>query len=134
MTEHAAELAAEKEQPFQPIGGIHEEFSAAAVPDVAPGVPEKPVEKAVEKPAEKPHPAMGNKRESTLQKIARLDISGRIQLAMKGTKEERGLLIRVPEPNWSPWPYWNPRKSATARWKKLPVRRMFSRRCCAPFR
>ncbi len=29
-----------------------------------------------------------------LQKIAKLDIKGRIQLAMKGTKEERSLLIR----------------------------------------
>jgi hypothetical protein len=34
------------------------------------------------------------KRGSALQKIGRLDITGRIQLAMKGTKEERALLIR----------------------------------------
>ena len=33
-------------------------------------------------------------RGSALQKIAKLDIRGRIQLAMKGTKEERSLLIR----------------------------------------
>src|SRR6185437_5445018 len=33
-------------------------------------------------------------RGSALQKIAKLDIKGRIQLAMKGTKEERSLLIR----------------------------------------
>ena len=29
-----------------------------------------------------------------MQKIAKLDIKGRIQLAMKGSKEERGILIR----------------------------------------
>ena len=39
-------------------------------------------------------PGAGEKRDSTLQKIARLDIKGRIQLAMKGTKEERSLLVR----------------------------------------
>jgi len=33
-------------------------------------------------------------RGSVLQKIGRLDIKGRIQLAMKGTKEERAILVR----------------------------------------
>ena len=33
-------------------------------------------------------------RGSALQKISRLDIKGRIQLAMKGTKEDRSILIR----------------------------------------
>lgn len=33
-------------------------------------------------------------RGSVLQKIAKLDIKGRIQLAMKGTKEERSILVR----------------------------------------
>src|SRR5438477_11383701 len=33
-------------------------------------------------------------RGSALQKISKLDIKGRIQLAMKSTKEERSLLIR----------------------------------------
>jgi hypothetical protein len=42
------------------------------------------------------HPRMdeGSKRDSTLQKIGKLDIKGRIQLAMKGSKEERSILIR----------------------------------------
>jgi hypothetical protein len=31
---------------------------------------------------------------SVLQKISKLDIKGRIQLAMKGTKEERAILVR----------------------------------------
>jgi hypothetical protein len=34
------------------------------------------------------------RRENTLQKINRLDVKGRIQLAMKGNKEERSILIR----------------------------------------
>ncbi|MGC2272529.1 MAG: hypothetical protein WA539_11145, partial [Candidatus Sulfotelmatobacter sp.] len=34
------------------------------------------------------------KRENTLQKINGLDVKGRIQLAMKGNKEERSILIR----------------------------------------
>ena len=38
-----------------------------------------------------PKPAQ---RENTLQKINHLDVKGRIQLAMKGNKEERSILIR----------------------------------------
>ena len=34
------------------------------------------------------------KRENTLQKINHLDVKGRIQLALKGNKEERSILIR----------------------------------------
>ncbi len=34
------------------------------------------------------------KRENTVQKINHLDVKGRIQLALKGNKEERSLLIR----------------------------------------
>ena len=45
-----------------------------------------PIKKAQLNPAEE--------RGSALQKIAKLDIKGRIQLAMKGSKEERSLLIR----------------------------------------
>jgi hypothetical protein len=33
-------------------------------------------------------------RDNTVQKINRLDVKGRIQLAMKGNKEERSILIR----------------------------------------
>jgi hypothetical protein len=35
-----------------------------------------------------------SKRDNSVQKINRLDIKGRIQLAMKGNKEERSILIR----------------------------------------
>ena len=40
-----------------------------------------------------PHPG-GDRRDSTLQKISKLDIKGRIALAMRGNKEDRSILIR----------------------------------------
>src|SRR5438132_122302 len=42
----------------------------------------------------KQHISHDEERGSALQKISKLDIKGRIQLAMKGTKEERSLLVR----------------------------------------
>jgi hypothetical protein len=43
----------------------------------------------------KKRPGLGEgKRDSTLQKIAKLDITGRIALAMRGNKEDRTILIR----------------------------------------
>ena len=40
-------------------------------------------------------PVLGEgKRDSTLQKIAKLDIKGRIALAMRGNKEDRTILVR----------------------------------------
>jgi hypothetical protein len=41
-------------------------------------------------------PPEGQERESTLQKIAALTVSQRMALAMKGTREERAILIRDP--------------------------------------
>jgi hypothetical protein len=47
------------------------------------------------KPLKKPiSPPEEVRRDSTLQKIAKLDIKGRIALAMRGNKEERSILIR----------------------------------------
>lgn len=100
--EHAGEIAADLDKPFQPLGGFHDEIpvegetkAAAAAASAAP-------------PAATPHPSspggapahkkfvnpQDEQRGSTLQKIAKLDVKGRIQLAVKGTKEERSLLIR----------------------------------------
>lgn len=105
FAEHAAEIATEADKPFQPIGGIYEEIpmelepkaaaAAASAPTGAPGAP-------AAHPASTPHPGFHKKlvnphdeqRGSVLQKIARLDVKGRIQLAMKGSKEERSILIR----------------------------------------
>ena len=44
--------------------------------------------------AKKPHVSQEAERGSALQKISKLDVKGRIQLAMKGSKEERSILIR----------------------------------------
>ncbi|HEX7892707.1 MAG TPA: hypothetical protein VF447_00855, partial [Terriglobales bacterium] len=104
MTEHAAEIAAEGDKPFQPLGGMHEEEhvehpQAAAATAAAASAPAVVPAPAVVVPAPVPHkkplvnPA-DEQRGSVLQKIAKLDIKGRIQLAMKGTKEERAILVR----------------------------------------
>jgi hypothetical protein len=95
MTEHATEIAAE-EKPFQPIGGMpeslleHEEAepkaAAAAAAAAAGGAPSDPVKAAA--------PKKVIQRGSALQKISTLDVKGRIQLAMKGSKEERAILVR----------------------------------------
>jgi hypothetical protein len=98
MTEHASEIAAEANKPFQPIGGIQEEASvaepkamaAAAAAVVAPARPAP----GVKMPPKKLTNPEDEQRGSVLQKIAKLDVKGRIQLAMKGTKEERSILVR----------------------------------------
>jgi hypothetical protein len=101
LKEHATELAAEGEKPFQPLGGIYEEISepepevaaaaaaASASPATAPQ--NRPGAKAAPKKIVNPQ---DEQRGSVLQKIARLDVKGRIQLGMKGTKEERSILVR----------------------------------------
>ena len=109
LAEHAPEIAAEKDKPFQSVGGIVEllgsnyfpvsenkemtEIVATATdavaasngPTAAATAPAKPVAQAGPKPG---------LRDNSVQKINRLDVKGRIQLAMKGNKEERSILIR----------------------------------------
>jgi hypothetical protein len=98
IAQHAAEIAAEGDKQFEPIGAAHE------------GVVEAPAEAKSEATASATSPAGATavrravqkkwilsaeeQRGSALQKIAKLDTKGRILLAMKGTKEERSLLIR----------------------------------------
>jgi len=112
LAEHAAEISANEGKPFQAIGGIMDllgadYFPVVAVKDIATesepvkassgaaaaaakALAAKPV---VAKPGE-PGAAAPPKRENTLQKINGLDVKGRIQLALKGNKEERSILIR----------------------------------------
>jgi hypothetical protein len=98
--EHAAEIATQEEKPFQPLGGFHDllpavaapQALAAAAPAAAGPTPSAPQTKPPT--PKKPAPGEEERRGSVLQKIARLDIKGRIQLAIKGTKEERSILIR----------------------------------------
>ena len=98
LTEHASEIAAEGDKPFQPIGGFHEETTAATPQAVAAAAgaaatPGKPAT-TVKTPPKKLTNPEDEQRGSVLQKIAKLDIKGRIQLGMKGTKEERSILVR----------------------------------------
>jgi len=106
ITEHATEIAATPEKPFQPVTGI-DELPALTTSEPVPVPPALPVAatgavaaaaapaKTQFRPVMKHAPsAPAEGRESTLQKINRLDIRGRIQLAIKGNKEERSLLIR----------------------------------------
>ena len=104
---NAAELAAEKDRPFQPIGVIHEGEGGEAGDEVASSaaaresaIPEAAKTEAEKLAAAAAHakkhapPAQGERRDSTLQKIAKLDVKGRIALAVRGNKEERSILIR----------------------------------------
>jgi len=101
-TEHAAEIAVETGKVFQPVGGEHEELPdqdqalAAAAGAGTTSSETKTVEVTPQrKPAAKKWIlSTAEQRGNALQKIAKLDIKGRIQLAMKGNKEERSLLIR----------------------------------------
>src|ERR1700728_2710099 len=104
LAEHAQEIAAQSDKPFQPVGGIVDLLGA----DYFPVSENKSmteiveVEEAVAQPAAAaPAPAKAaasqpepGKRDNTMQKINRLDVKGRIQLALKGNKEERSILIR----------------------------------------
>jgi hypothetical protein len=102
LEENAAELAAEKDKPFQPIGMSLDEIageaegeaSPAAVADATTAAAEKEVADASAAKAKKAAAAKESRRDSVLQKIAKLDIRGRITLAMRGTKEDRSILIR----------------------------------------
>jgi hypothetical protein len=113
LEENAEELAAEQDQPFLPIGIFLEEAggeaTAAATEPQAPvgviaGTPasgKSATAVAVAKSAagaipgkKHPLPAPEGRRDSTLQKISKLDIKGRIALAMRGSKEDRSILIR----------------------------------------
>src|SRR5213078_2043628 len=98
----AGEISAEGNKEFQPIGGFYDEFVTGSDKDVlesetAP--PSTSSEKTAAAPKKAPagkkqHLSHEEERGSALQKISKLDIKGRIQLALKGTKEERSLLIR----------------------------------------
>lgn len=97
LQEHAGEIAAEGEKPFQAIGGMVD----LLMPDSSVGeTAEAPEPGAPATPAPKPRiPVVpkapdASKRVNTVQKINALDVKGRIQLALKGNKEERSILVR----------------------------------------
>jgi hypothetical protein len=111
LAEHSKELALEGDKPFQPLGGL-QELELMSARDAAEEVAQPPSEPQPAVPAEatatssaaaavKPAHVIPKKAKSAdtekgtaLQKIAKLDVKGRIQLAMKGDKEMRSILIR----------------------------------------
>jgi len=107
LAEHATEIIAEADKPFQPVGGIVELLGSDYFPvtenkpmtEIAGTAPQPAAAGATAGAAAAPArakvvtPQVGQ-RDNTVQKINRLDIKGRIQLAMKGNKEERSILIR----------------------------------------
>ena len=102
MTEHAAEISADAGKKFEPVGGIYQEFhteggetEAEGVGDGSTAESESGTAAAARRaPKKKSFLGAGHEKGTALQKIAKLDVKGRIQLAMKGDKEERSLLIR----------------------------------------
>lgn len=95
--EHASEIAAEADKPFQPLGGLHEELPVEepkAAAAAASATPAAHASAAAATPHKKLVNPQDEQRGSVLQKINKLDVKGRIQLAVKGTKEERSILIR----------------------------------------
>jgi hypothetical protein len=113
LKENAAELESEKDKPFHPIGAMHDDLGTEVAEAVAaPAAAGVTAVRAAGTGAEtkiaagtaaaiaaahaKQQAAPGHveRRDSTLQKIAKLDVKGRIALAVRGGKEERSILIR----------------------------------------
>jgi hypothetical protein len=100
INDHMHDIEAEGEKPFQAIGGIVDLLGENYFP-VSPAEPAETEMLAATTAAYEAttaattkRPPVEAKRENALQKISHLDVKGRIQLALKGNKEERSLLIR----------------------------------------
>jgi len=95
LSEHAEEIIAEAGKAFQPCAAYEEGMSESTQGATsAQPAGDGSAAAARRAPAKKWILSSDEERGSALQKIAKLDIKGRIQLAMKGNKEERSLLIR----------------------------------------
>jgi hypothetical protein len=107
LSENAAEIAAAGDKAFQATAPLMEGgLESAAQPDPEPvkamaaaagassSTDAHEATAAHHAPQKKWILSADEQRGSALQKINKLDIKGRIQLAMKGNKEERSLLIR----------------------------------------
>jgi hypothetical protein len=92
VAEHAAEIAAEEGKDFQLVGDAEPEQQPveAAPVAAAPSASVTAVTAAKVRKAKEE----SDERVSPLQKISRLTVGERVQLAIKGNKEERFILIR----------------------------------------
>ena len=102
ISEHAAEIAAESSKEFE-LTEVAEENSSdepeASPVDAVATVSTATGSAAAAAPARTPVAkkwtlSANEQKGSALQKISKLDVKGRINLAVKGTKEERSILIR----------------------------------------
>ncbi len=90
LKEHAATIQEEEGTPFQLVGASAEVADEAViVPEIAPTMSEEERNMKMRE-AE----AATRVRLSTLQKLARLTVGERVQTAMKGSKDERAILVR----------------------------------------
>jgi hypothetical protein len=105
LAEHETEIAQEQDKPFQPVGGVVDRLPGSEGKDKEMGDRAGNTNNAAAVSANSQPAAAGSKaaaavaaqpahRDNSVQKINRLDVKGRIQLAMKGNKEERSILIR----------------------------------------
>ncbi len=86
--EHAAEIAAQRQQPFDlTVVSSDERDELAELLPLVKEIPQAVLETKVIDPEKR-------KQISTLQKIASLTVPERVQLAMRGTREERMILVR----------------------------------------
>ena len=91
--QHAAEITAEEGKPFQLVMEHPDEEDVLAALAPLAGVEVQGTAPVVTKLAELKVPEH-KERISVLQKIARMSVGDRVQLAMKGTRDERFILIR----------------------------------------
>ena len=97
--EHAAEIAAEEGKAFELVGSILEDdelIAAASAAGLAPATlaPDAPMSEEEKFKKMREAESKSRDRTSTLQKISKLKVGDRVQLAMKGSKDERFILIR----------------------------------------
>jgi hypothetical protein len=92
VAEHAAEIAAEEGKDFQFVGDPEPEQQAVEPATVA--AAPSPEVSAVTAAKVRKAKQDSDERISPLQKISRLTVGERVQLAIKGNKEERFILIR----------------------------------------
>jgi hypothetical protein len=93
LLERAEELAAIMDQEFQPIGNIQHEVAEAEEP-LAEAAAAAAAAAGSASGVKRVRPQVERGRGSALAKISKLDVKGRIQLAFKGNKEERAILVR----------------------------------------
>lgn len=94
VAEHAAEIAAEEGKAFQLVGEAEAEDAAAEAAAVAAAAAAAAASTAAAAVQAKKDKEEEKSRMSPLQRISHLTVGERVQLAMKGSKEDRFILIR----------------------------------------